>query len=207
MHLLFQKQYEQYCQSRESIEMIHGKYHDLKHQIGIIRMETNSGKREEYLRELETGLEGFGAEQHTGNAVLDVILTTKKMYCIENGISLSVVADGSLLDFIGVMDLCSIFGNALDNAIESAMKLADRAKRLIRLAIYRQNDMVMIRLENYYESPIDREGEEFNTTKSDKSLHGYGLKSIRYLAGKYNGSVSIDTEDSWFVVKILLPLQ
>ncbi len=203
---LFQHQYEQYRISQESIDLIHRKYHDLKHQIGVLRMETDAGKREEYLRQLESGLGSFAAVQNTGSAVLDTILATKQRYCTDHQITLNVMADGKQLEFIEVMDLCSIFGNALDNAIESVEKLESAEKRLIRLAVYAKNGLLMIRTDNYFESPLKKNGDNFETTKADKTGHGYGIKNIRYIAGKYNGSVSIDTTDGWFSLKVLIPI-
>ena len=203
---LLQRQYEQYRQSRENIEVINRKYHDLKHQIHIIRMEQDEEKREEYLRQMESGMQSFGITHETGNAVLDTILASKQMYCIQHGIHLTVVADGAKLDFIEVMDLCSVFGNALDNAIESVEKLPEEEKRLIRLAVYTQNNFLMIRVENYFETPLQRGEEGFETTKGDRDYHGYGLKSIRYTAEKYGGSVSIQPEENWFSLRVLIPL-
>ena len=206
IHHLFQHQYEQYRQSQESIDMINRKYHDLKHQIGVLRMEPDAQKREEHLRQLESGLSSFTAVRHTGNAVLDAILAAKQMYCIDNNIQLNVVADGKQLSFLEVMDVCSVFGNALDNAIESVERLSDTEKRLIRLAVYVKNGLLMIRTDNYFETPLQKNGDEFETTKADKTGHGYGIKSIRYVAGKYGGSVSIGTEDGWFSLKVLIPV-
>ena len=104
------------------------------------------------------------------------------------------------------MDLCSIFGNALDNAIESVERLEEEDRRLIRLAVYAQNNFLMIRTDNYFETPLQRIGDRFETTKEDKSLHGYGLKSIRFVSDKYGGSVSASAEDGWFSLKVLIPI-
>ncbi|MCD7733702.1 MAG: GHKL domain-containing protein [Clostridiales bacterium] len=203
---LFQRQYEQYRQSRENIEMVNRKYHDLKHQIAIIRMEKDEDKREGYLRQMESELQRFGVEFETGSPVLDTILSSKETYCLQHDITLNVVADGKSLDFIDVMDLCSIFGNALDNAIESSEQVAEKEKRLIRLAVYTQNGFLLIRVENYFEAPLQVSGAEIQTTKQDKNLHGYGIKSIRHTAEKYGGSVSISARDGWFSLKVLIPL-
>lgn len=206
INALLRRQYEQYQQSRESIELINQKYHDLKHQIGIIRMETDAAKREEYLKQMESGVTGFAAGHQTGNSILDTILTAKQLYCLQHQIELKVVADGKQLAFIGVMDLCSIFGNALDNAIESVERLDAEEKRIIQLAVYTQSQFLMIRVENYFETPLQKNGELFETTKADKNYHGYGLKSIRYTAEKYGGTVSILTEDNWFTLRVLIPI-
>ncbi|MCD7945681.1 MAG: GHKL domain-containing protein [Clostridiales bacterium] len=203
---LFQRQYEQYRQSRENIEMVNRKYHDLKHQIAIIRMEKDEDKREGYLRQMESELQRYGVELETGSPVLDTILSSKETYCLQHDITLNVVADGESLGFISVMDLCSIFGNALDNAMESAEQVSEKEKRLIHLAVYTQNGFLLIRVENYFEAPLQVSGAEIQTTKQDKNLHGYGIKSIRHTAEKYGGSVSISAQDGWFSLKALIPL-
>jgi sensor histidine kinase regulating citrate/malate metabolism len=64
----------------------------------------------------------------------------------------------------------------------------------------------MIRVENYFESPLDMTNGEIQTTKKDKDYHGYGVKSIRYTAEQYGGSVSITAEDNWFYLRILIPI-
>lgn len=203
---LLQRQYEQYRLSRENIEAINRKYHDLKHQIGIIRMEPNADKREEYLNQLESGMASIGSMQKTGSDVLDTILFGKQLYCAKHHINMNVVVDGAQLEFMEAMDICSIFGNALDNAIEGVLKLQDKTKRLIRIAVYTQNNFLMIRVENYYEDPVQVEDGEYRTTKEDKELHGYGIKSIRYTAEKYGGSVSITAKDNWFSLRVLIPI-
>lgn len=206
INTLLQHQYDQYRRSQENIDLVNRKYHDLKHQIAIIRMEQDEARREEYLRQLESGVTDMVVRNQTGSQVLDTILSGKQMYCMQNKIELNVVADGKQLGFIEEMDLCSLFGNALDNAIESVEQLEQPKKRLIRLAVYVQNNFLMIRVENYFESPIRKIEDEFKTTKKDSHYHGYGIKSIRYTVEKYGGSVGISTEEHWFSLRILIPI-
>ncbi|MFR6372716.1 MAG: GHKL domain-containing protein [Subdoligranulum sp.] len=203
---LLKRQYEQYRISRDNSEAINRKYHDLKHQIQVIRMESDAARREEYLSQLEKGMQSLGVNQHTGNDVLDTILSDKQLYCSQHQITLTIVADGARLDFIETMDICSIFGNALDNAIEGVEKLADPQQRLIRVAVYTQNVFLIIRVENYCTAQLSVVDGEYRTTKHDKDMHGYGIKSIRYTAEKYGGSVSADCSDNWFHLSVLLPL-
>lgn len=203
---LLKRQYEQYRISRDNSEAINRKYHDLKHQIQVIRMESDAARREEYLSQLEKGMQSLGVNQHTGNDVLDTILSDKQLYCSQHQITLTIVADGARLDFIETMDICSIFGNALDNAIEGVEKLADPQQRLIRVAVYTQNVFLIIRVENYCTAQLSVVDGEYRTTKHDKDMRGYGIKSIRYTAEKYGGSVSADCSDNWFHLSVLLPL-
>lgn len=208
--MLMEHQFEQYQLSKGNIEILNRKYHDLKHQIAVIRAESDAGKREGYLEKMETGLRLYEAQNRTGNSVLDTILTGKSMYCVQHDINFTCLADGSLLDFMNVMDICSVFGNALDNAIESVEKVGDAAKRIIRAAVYQENQFVIIRFENYYESEFHTEktgGVRLpKTTKKEKEYHGFGIKSIRSSAEKYGGTMTIQAEDNWFYLRLLIPL-
>ena len=203
---VLQNQYQQYKQSRESIELINFKYHDLKHQIEVLRKEQDPEKRNAFLNQMEDEIKQYELQNKTGNGVLDTVLTSKSMYCDAHGITLTSVVDGSLLDFMETMDICSIFGNALDNAIESVLKIDEKEKRLIHVSVSQQKAFVMIRVENYFEGNLDFDKGQLMTTKKEKQFHGYGIKSIRYTAQKYDGAVDISTEDNWFNLKILIPL-
>lgn len=206
VNAILHRQYEQYNLSKENIETINRKYHDLKHQIAIIRAESDEEKREQYLAEMENDIKMYEAQNKTGNQVLDTILTGKHLYCVQHDINFTCVADGKLLDFMNVMDICTIFGNALDNAIESEEKLTDRSKRLIRIAVYSQNQFLIIRFENYCEEALVTEDALPVTTKKNKEYHGYGLKSIKNTVEKYGGSMTIHTEDNWFHLRLLIPM-
>ena len=137
---VLQNQYVQYKQSRESIDLINYKYHDLKHQIAVLRSETDPEKRNEFLNHMEDEIRQYEAQNKTGNKVLDTVLTSKSLYCAKHGITFTCVADGTLLDFMDIMDICSIFGNALDNAIECELKIADKEKRLIHVTVSQQKN-------------------------------------------------------------------
>lgn len=204
---ILQNQFVQYQQSKESIEMINFKYHDLKNQIIALKAEKDADKRNEFLTKMENDIKLYEAQNKTGNHVLDTLLTSKNMNCMKNGITLTCVADGTLLNFMNVVDICTIFGNALDNAIEYEQKIADKEKRLIHVSVFAQKGFLMIRIENYFEGELKFEGDLPVTTKKDTFNHGYGLKSIRYAVQKYGGVVSVDQKDHWFELKILIPLK
>ena len=200
-----QAQYQQYKQSRESIEVINMKYHDMKHQIQFLKNETDPAKRNEFLDKMENEIKSFEVQNKTGNPILDTILTGKSLYCYKHGITMTSVVDGKLLDFMDVVDICNIFGNALENAIESVIRISDKEKRLIHITVSQVNNFVMIRIENYYEGTLNTDGGEFLTTKNDKKHHGYGIKSIKYTVDRYDGAVYINTDNNWFDIKIVIP--
>ncbi|MCD7885408.1 MAG: ATP-binding protein [Lachnospiraceae bacterium] len=207
MEGILESQYQQYQQSKESIELVNYKYHDLKHQIELLRMEPDPQKREEYLAGMEEEIRQFDAQNKTGNKVLDTILTGKSIICQKYQIVLNCVADGTLLNFMDVMDLSSILGNALDNAIEYEMKIEDPEKRLIHVAIFAQKNFLIMRFENYFEGELNMNGDVPATTKEEnKGFHGYGIKSIRHTVKKYGGAVNVAVKDHWFELKILIPM-
>ena len=201
-----ESQHQEYLASKENIESIGRLAHDLKHQIAALRAEVDPQHAAAGFEQLERSVAEYSAQQHSGNPVLDVILTTKTRTCAERGITLTAVADGKLLDGMSSMDIASLFGNALDNAIEATSLLPDRQQRLIRLALYRQNGFVVVRVENYFDSTLRRDAAgNLRTTKRDATRHGFGVKSIRHIAAQYGGEVTIRTDDHWFVLTVLLP--
>lgn len=206
IHNVLETQYVQYRQSRESIEVINRKYHDLKHQIAALRAEPDPRRRGEWLDAMESDIAAYEAQNKTGNSVLDTVLTGKSLYCQKHQINLTCVADGTLLDFMDVMDICTIFGNALDNAIESVLQLKDKEQRLIHLSVSGQKGFLLIQVENYYSGELKFENGLPMSTKGDDKFHGFGVKSIRYSAERYGGTVGITTENHWFHLKILIPL-
>lgn len=149
MENLLNRQYEQYRQFEHNNRALHRIYHDLKHQLAFIRMEENEEKRESYLSELVQAINVYESEVNTGSSVLDTLLTSKNIVCREHGITMTCFADAHDLDFIDVMDVCAIFGNAIDNAIECEQKNGDPQTRLIKVNVYTQNRFLLIRVENY----------------------------------------------------------
>lgn len=179
MDNVLRRQYEQYRQSKENIRLLNRRYHDLKLQIAAIRAERDPGKQAAALDEMESGIRMYEAQNKTGNPVLDTLITAKNLYCQQHDINLTCVADGHLLDFLSTVDICTIVGTALDNATENVETIPDTEKRLIRTAVYAQNGFVMLRFENYCETPpaLDRDG-----TPRPGMHGGYGIKSIRATA-------------------------
>lgn len=203
---ILQNQYVQYRQSRESIELINRKYHDLKHQIAILRAEENPQQRAAFLDKMEAEIQHYEAQNKTGNPVLDTVLTGKSLYCAKHQIKLTCVADGTALDFMDVTDICTIFGNLLDNAIEYELTIPDKEQRLIHLEVSTKKGFLLIRCENFFQGTLICQDGLPRTTKQDTDYHGYGLKSIRYTAKKYGGNLTVDGDNGWFVATLLVPL-
>lgn len=206
MNVVLQRQYDQYRMAIDNMELLRREFHDLKHYMIAIRAESDPQKREQYLLEMEKAIVTQEAMANTGNQVLDVVLTTKSTYCTQNKIAFTCMADGKLISFLHVKDICSIFGNALDNAIECVSQFEDPEKRLITLSVSKKNNFLMIQCENYSETPLVLMDSKLpSTTKSNKLFHGYGLKSIQAAAQKYGGTMTVSSRDNWFTLKVLIP--
>lgn len=199
-------QYVQYKQSREAIDIVNIKYHDMKHRINMLREMNDSEQRAAFLDSMEAEIKAYELQNKTGNSVLDTLLTGKSLQCNKHGIIMTVVADGKLLDFMDAVDICSIFGNALDNAIEAVTKIKSKEKRLIHLTVSQFKSFVMISIENYFEGDVKTDDGVFVTTKKNAKNHGYGIKSITYTVERYAGVVDIKIKDNWFNLKILIPI-
>lgn len=199
-------QHREYMRSKENLEAMGRLAHDLKHQIAALRAEVDPERKSRNFEELEASIQRYGSQQHTGNPILDVVLSSKERICADRGITLTVVADGSLLAGMSPMDISTLFGNALDNAIEALKKVNDRDRRLIRVALFSKDQFTVLQIDNTYASPLNWKNDgELATTKIDNGLHGYGVKSIRHIAHKYQGELTLRARDNWFFLCVLLP--
>lgn len=195
----------QYKISRENIDIINRKCHDLKHQITELRKIENLDKQQELLDSIEKSVMIYETILHTGNPLLDSVLTEKGLICTEHDISLHCIIQGEILDFMEAVDLYSLFGNALDNAIEGNLKLEDKEDRNIGILVHEKVNMIFIQFENPYEGELALKDGIPVTDKKDVRFHGYGIKSILHIAEKYGGFVKMEYENKVFVLRITLP--
>ena len=185
----------QYDITKENIDLINIKCHDLKHQIrNIARKEAIPV---DTIHEIEGVISVYDSNVKTGNDALDVILTEKRLIANYKQIKLSCIADGKLLSFMS-----ETFGNLLDNAMEAVSKLHEE-NRVVGLSVKRVNQMVFVNVYNCFEGNIVFRNGLPITTKGDNDNHGYGLKSVELLAAKYGGKMNIKAEDGVFSVSIL----
>lgn len=205
--LLWRQQKEHYRIAKENIDIINRKCHDLKHQIAALRDMCTKEEREKYIEEIQDSIQIYEAMVKTGNDVLDTILTEKSLACKENDIVVSCVADGKGLEFLHPIDLYTIFGNAMDNAIECVKNLPKQEKRQIDVLIHRQHQFLIVQIMNPLEEELEFEDNLPVTTKHDKAYHGYGLRSIKNSVKKYNGVFQVKIKDGCFCLKILFPIK
>ncbi len=208
MNELFKKAERQQKISRENIEYINDKIHDMKHRLAAIKQlagQSLSSDLHDQISELEKTAKVYDNTVLTGNNILDSLLTEQKIYCASTNIQLDYLIDGSALNFIDPVDLYVIFGNALDNAIESVLKIQNEEERIITINVGRSGKLVSIQIENPYTGELIFDGGIPHTSKEGESFHGFGIKSIKRLVKKYGGNVTISAENNRFSLSMIIP--
>lgn len=203
---MIRMQYNDYQKSEESIAVVNQKYHDLKHAIALLKADISDSEKMKYLDQIEDDIRSYEAQNKTGNKVLDTILTGKTLSAQKSGITITCVADGKELDFISAIDISTLFGNALDNAIEAVRQVKDPESRTIHLSVARKKNFICICVQNPYEGELIFKSGNPVTTKAEKEFHGYGVKSIRSVVEKYGGDVKITAVRQIFELNILIPV-
>lgn len=191
--------------SRENVEIINVKCHDLKHQIRKLRSAPGGVIDESYLSELEKSVMIYNNTVKTGNEALDLIFAENSIVMAKHKIKLSVLAEGEMLSFLPDADVYSLFGNALHNAMEAVIKTDDEEKRVIRIRVHREGRMAVVHFENYCNEVTFGEDGLPRTDKREKG-HGYGMRSMKLIAEKHGGFLSAEKEGELFLLTVVLPI-
>lgn len=193
-------------QTEEEIEQINRKCHDMLRTIELLENQAGAAEKTNYVSELKRMVHHYDAACKTGNRALDVVLTKYSLVCEEREISFTYMADGRALAFMEDCDLYSFLGNALENAVEALMLEAEKSKRVLELFCKREEELVVVEIENTFCGELSYRDGIPATTKEDDGYHGYGIKSMRYVTEKYGGSLYVGKEGNDFIVRALFPL-
>ena len=182
--------------------------HDIINNLSLASMMLKEGRNEDarnYLDELLGNVKSLSPEYVTGDDMLDLIVTMKADRMKELGIGFKCdgVVDGGLM--MKPSDMCGVFANALDNAIEASIKSTER---YVNFEIKRTQQFFVIKISNSMTGKVDSAemmSKTGYTTKSDTERHGFGLRNIENTVEKYNGIVKIDTNDGEFILTIMVP--
>lgn len=203
-HTIRQSQ-RQYEISRDTIERINIKCHDIKYQIASLAAQGRPlGPDAVY--DLEKAISIYDTRIETHNQLLDVLLTEKSLYCEQNGIQLSCMVDGEKLVFLENSDLYCLFGNVIDNALEAVAAVPQRERRIINLVVKARGCMLLIQQDNYFDGTLTFQNGLPLTTKADTSCHGFGLRSIQMIVHKYDGELTAHVDGDVFHLNILFSL-
>ncbi|MBR2540827.1 MAG: GHKL domain-containing protein [Mogibacterium sp.] len=181
-------------------------YHDVKnHLLAIQSMAGSEGEIDAYLKELLPQFEGYETQVRTGSQTVDAILSEKIQRAYSDGIRFNICLDLAGLGHIRSVDLVTIFGNAVDNAVEALKKTEGDKYLYIKSTTFANN--VVIKFENRFSGEIALKNGRPVTSKRDSDMHGIGISSIENAAGRYGGTVTVkaDNENKQFTLIVMLP--
>ena len=178
--------------AEQNMDAVNIKCHDIKHMIGAFR--SKIGVYEEEIDKIEESVRVLGSVVASGNETLDMVLSEKIRRAEVQGVTLCCMADGKLLSFMRPPDIYSLAGNALDNAVAAAAK-AEEALRSVTFTLRAEGGMVVLHVENYFTGPLAFENGLPKTTSGDSMEHGFGMLSIKTVAERYGGTVSVEVEE------------
>ena len=199
-----QLQHQKYCEMVDVMEHNRELIHDTKHHFLIVQEYLKNEEYEnlqKYVKQISDEFQRTVPKVYTGIKILDFILEQKRVVAQKSGIRYEI--DTMLLTGIPTteQETCALFGNLLDNAIEACC-LVKTEEKLIKIQIQQINQLLSIELLNTFEIPCIRKQGVFETIKEERSVHGYGIKSMRRIVEKYQGLITYEEKGKIFTTKI-----
>lgn len=181
--------------------------HDARNHLSAIKNLNADPEIDSYVSEMIRSLEEYSNVSHSGNRILDVIIDKYITECGINNISFSFDVKNNNLSGLEYHDTVSILGNLLDNAIEAA--LTSEEKAITFETDYRNNYSVIIISNSCGTQPKFESDKTLVTSKENKKLHGFGLRSVKKAIKKYDGDISLeyDENNKTFIATIMLDLK
>ena len=201
IQMLRKEESKQYEISKNNMDLLNVKYHDLKRRL------SDYGDRltKEEINSIKDVLRDYASKIKTGNEALDVLLTDTCRKYQQDGVTLNYAGDGTSLAFMNVSDVYSLFGNAVSNAVEAVLALDNPDQKIIDMILEKKGDMIVVHISNYYQGKIFMEdGLPCTTKKEEQGYHGYGMKSMKLIAEKYGGSLDVQITKDVFSLAISL---
>lgn len=192
----------------QSSDDIRRLYHDIKnHLLAIQNMAGDESEINDYLSDLLPKFQGYETQVKTGDPVVDAILSEKIQLAYPDGIRFNICLDLSKIKEIKSVDLVTIFGNAVDNAIEALRRIDDDQEKYVYIKSKSFAGNTVIRFQNAFRGEITMEGGHPVTSKRDGDLHGIGISSIKNAVSRYGGTarVKFDNEKHEFTLVVMIP--
>lgn len=197
-----------YNETENIYKQMRGWRHDYHNHIQTMKAYLELGKYEDmerYLNDLDKDLSSIDTVIKTGNIMLDAILNTKLSLAVNQGINIKAKASVPKNLQVSDIDLSVILGNLMDNAMEAAIKAENMEDRFIRVYIREMKEQLYISITNSVGGQVKKGGLLYLSTKLGKN-HGFGLKRVDSIVGKYNGFINRQSEEGVFATEIMLPL-
>ncbi|WP_373217572.1 sensor histidine kinase [Ruminococcus sp. 5_1_39BFAA] len=198
-----QSYYRELDQNQQTVRRLR---HDMKNHLNIIHTFLSNKeytKAEDYLQDLNQEFVTH-LRIYCPNSIVNAVLNSKEQLASESHIPCDFQIDLAESPAIEDMDLCSILGNTLDNAIEACRKIPETSRRFISVKARCKNGYFSCEIVNSKVNVIQNEKGAFLTDKKDASAHGIGLKTVKNLVDKYDGTIDISYDTDTFCITMMI---
>lgn len=178
--------------------------HDFKHSVHVMSRladEGNLSALKDYIAQYENSLTVTAPVRICKSEALNALFNHYRQQAIENNVDINWRIDLPENSRILDVDLCSIFGNILENAIDGCCTV-EEGKRYFNLTSEIKGDCLYIVSTNNYGKPLRMDGEEFSSTKHQGK--GIGLYSMKSITDVYDGIFEAGNNDGEFFVNIVM---
>ncbi len=204
--LQLQKTYYEFLEGEQAaIRKIKHDINNHMHAIDGLIKERLYQQAEAYIGNIFTSLNSSTMKNYSNNPIINLVLNQKLFKIQEMSIDCSLHIEIKNLNKIADMDICSLFSNTLDNAIEACEKITDTSKRYISVKALCKNNYFMYTVINSKESHTRVENGKHITDKTDTIQHGYGISNVKDIVEKYDGEIEIKHNEKEFAVTIIIP--
>lgn len=202
----FQYQQSYYQELEQNQQTVRRLRHDMKNHLNIIGTFLRDNEIEqakEYFQELNQEF-ASNLKVYCPNKIVNAVLNSKEQLALGSNIQCDFQIDLETSPKIDDIDLCSILGNTIDNAIEALKKVPQLSKRTLSLKARYTNGFFSYEIKNTKINKIQKKGGRFLTDKIEKEAHGIGLRNVQTIVEKYNGDMEISYTDDTFTVTIVI---
>ena len=184
-------------------------FHDFQNHIDVVYhylLKNHTTEAAHYIETLRSPIQEITQTAWVGDEAVDYLINSKIALAASQNIQVGTNIEFPRRTNIQSVDLVAILGNLLDNALEAIENEEDRF-RFVNLTIRRINDMLVIKVENGCSAAPTEMNGSLQTSKADKTLHGWGLQSVRAAAERYDGTIETEYSDQIFRAVVTLSFE
>ncbi len=182
--------------------------HDWNNHVNIMQSMFAEGKYEDaknYFAALPGVSEQKRGKVLSGNEAVDMVLALKMPVLEEKGIDFLLEGNLAGLSYMSVVDICTLFFNLIDNAVEAASQC--ETERFFRIKANQNANLICVTFENSMRGVIKKEGDKILSTKIAEGEHGIGLQNVSEIVARYHGEQTIETISGVFRIRFVFPIE
>lgn len=195
------RHYEKLSIANENLRKFRHDFNNLKIGLNTYLTSSDTSGAINYLNECSMLIETNDTLLHTGHNIVDALFSDKLQTA--NKYNININFEGLIpSDILTPVDLCIIFGNTLDNAIEACLNIKNNNPKNINVSVKQNRDYIFITFTNPCAENVAIKNDTILTTKENTEIHGIGLYSIKQVLKKYDGHLTLCCENKLFTTEI-----